>query len=181
MGEEALIQVCSLVGQFAAAYYSLLFLVAMPPWREYDSSDKGSWQSDSWKDGSSNSNAWQSHDGPWMYTNEQAAEGWGVRPPQGPKHPISWLGGRNSSGLAGRSNSWLASHSNSWLACNCNSWNARFVPGQFQGTSQWHGTTKVCTRPATKRATMRRARTGKKAPKRGRYNCTRCKRRCRAR
>ena len=86
-------------------------------------------------------------------------------PPQGPKHPISWLGGRDSSGLAGRSNSWLASHSNSWLTCNCNSWNARFVPGQFQGTSQWHGTTKLCTRLATKRATMRRARTGKRLPR----------------
>ena len=66
---------------------SLLFLVAMPPWREYDSSDKGSWQGDSWKDGSSSSssNAWQSDDGHWMYANEQTAEGWGVSPPSRPQ------------------------------------------------------------------------------------------------
>ena len=64
----------------------------MPPWREYDSSDKGSWQSDSWKDGSSSSNAWQSDDGHWMYANEQAAEGWGVRPPSGPQasNQLAW-------------------------------------------------------------------------------------------
>ena len=53
----------------------------MPPWQDYDSSDKGSWHSDSWKDGSSSSNTWQSDYGHWMYANEEAAEGWGVRPP----------------------------------------------------------------------------------------------------
>ena len=134
MGEEALIHVCSPVGQFARLAAASFFLVAMPPWREYDSSDKGSWQNESWKDGSSN-NAWQSDDGHWMYANEQAAEGWGVRPPQGPKHPISWLGGRHS-GLASRNNSGLASRSSSWLSCHCNSWNARVVPNQFQRTNQ---------------------------------------------
>jgi len=92
MGDDALIHVCSPVGQFARARCNLLFLVAMPHWREYDSSDKVSWQSDSWQDGSNNSNAWQSDDGNGAYADVQAAEGWGVRPGSGPQasNQLAW-------------------------------------------------------------------------------------------
>ena len=92
MGEDALIHVVALLARLPGARCSLLVLVATPSWREYDSSDKGNLQSDSWQDGSSSSNAWQSDDGHWMYANEQAAEGWGVRPPSRPQasNQLDW-------------------------------------------------------------------------------------------
>jgi hypothetical protein len=90
MGEDAIVHVRSPVGLFVLARGSLLFLVAMPRWQEYHSSDRCGWKNDSGQDGNNNNNnnsGWQSDGANGMYSGVQAAEGWGVRP--GPRPQAS--------------------------------------------------------------------------------------------